>query len=68
MVCIVCTIYAYISKSVQETNWLQACHSLLTGHRFSGGDSPPPELPSSPPPPIGFTGRDSVDNDPVVSS
>lgn len=44
---------------------------ILTGHpshRFSGGDTPPPELPSSPPPPIGFTGRDSIDNDPIVSA
>ena len=36
-------------------------------HRLSGGDTPPPELPSSPPPPIGFTGRESIDNDTMVS-
>ena len=41
---------------------------IFTGHRFSCGDSPPPELPPSPPTPIGFTGCDSVENDPVVSS
>ena len=40
---------------------------VFPGHRFSSGDSPPPELSSPPPPLIGFTGCNSIANDPLIS-
>ena len=67
---IVYTSYMAMYICINVINSHLLIDSIVTGHashRFSGGDSPPPELPSSPPPPIGFTGRESIDNDPVVS-